>query len=178
MRSLTILCLVLLISAFAVGQAVVGGHATSGPVYGFYAGPFVPRIVTPSVSLSTVSPNPVGATNATYGNVAGATNSTLSIVSPPPVGVFTQPVFYDESTEAAPMAYMQNPSAPAYSHEGMARYLDYGVATFDSEISAAQLMAPKGSWKKASRTYTNADLDRLNQSTGTVKYDGKTEQIK
>ena len=178
MRSLTILCLVLMVSAFAVGQAVVGGNTTSGPVYGYYAGPFVPRIVTPSVSLSTVSPNPVGASNATYGNVAGATNSTLSIVSPPPVGVFTQPVFYDESTEAAPMAYMPGQAASVYGREGMARYADYGVATFDSEISAAKLMAPKGSWKKASRTYTNADVDRANQSTGTVKYDGKTEQIK
>jgi hypothetical protein len=178
MRFFTVLCLVLLLAALAVGQTVVNGTVTSGP-YGFYSAPFVPRIVTPSVSLSTVSPSPVGASNATYGNVAGATNATLSIQTPPPVGVFTQPVFYDESSDTTPAVYVQGPPPrPMQGHHGMSRYADYGVATFDSDISAMQLMAPKGSWKKASRTYTNADIDRFNQSTGNVKYDGKTEQIK
>src|ERR1700754_3619207 len=111
MRSFTVLCLLLLVSAFAVGQTIVNVTVTSGP-YGFYSAPFVPRIVTPSVSLYAVSPSPVGASNATYGNVAGATNATLSIQSPPPVGVFTQPVFYDESTDAAPVAYVQGPPPP------------------------------------------------------------------
>ena len=31
--------------------------------------------------------------------------------------------------------------------------------------------------RKASRTYTNQDVDRVNQGTGTVKYRGKTEHI-
>jgi hypothetical protein len=166
-----------MVSAFAVGQMVVGGNVTSGP-YGVYSAPFVPRIVTPSVSLSTVSPSPVGASNATYGNVAGATNATLSIVSPPPVGVFSRPVFYDEATVSSPVFYVQGPVVAEHGHHGMTRAADYGVTSFESEISAAQLMAAKGSWKKASRTYTNADVDRFNQSTGTVKYNGKTEQMK
>jgi hypothetical protein len=31
--------------------------------------------------------------------------------------------------------------------------------------------------RKAGRTYTNQDIDRINQNTGTVKYDGKSEKL-
>ena len=52
---LLILSLVLLLSTLAVGQVmVVGGNATNGPVsYDVYAAPFTPRIVTPSVNLTS-----------------------------------------------------------------------------------------------------------------------------
>ena len=38
-----------------------------------------PVLSTPTLSLNEASPSPVGASNATAGNVAGATNATLSI---------------------------------------------------------------------------------------------------
>ena len=176
---LTILCLVVLVSALAFGQAVVvGGTATSGPAtVGLYAAPFVPRISTPVVSLSTVSPNPVGATNATYGNVAGATNSTLSIVTPPPTGVFTQPVLYNP-TAPDPLLYFQPVSSAPAGNATLARSAGAGMSSFEGNISAAELMKSYGPAKKAARTITNADVDRFNQATGTVKYSGKTEQMK
>jgi hypothetical protein len=31
--------------------------------------------------------------------------------------------------------------------------------------------------KKASRTYSNQDVDQVNQKNGTVKYRGKTEHL-
>lgn len=43
--------------------------------------------------------------------------------------------------------------------------------------SVAQIMAASTPARKASRTYTNQDVDRVNQGTGTVKYRGKTEHI-
>ncbi len=179
MRLVTILCLVLLASALAFGQAtIVGGTATSGPAtVGLYAAPFVPRISTPVVSLSTVSPNPVGATSATYGNVAGATNSTLSIVTPPPTGVFTQPLLYNP-TAPDPLMYFQTVTSAPAGNTITARSTGSGMASFEGNVSAAELMKSYGPAKKASRTITNADVDRFNQLTGTVKYDGKTEQMK
>ena len=176
MRLFITLSLVLLLSAFAVGQAViVGGTATAGPAaYGVYAGPFVPLVVTPSISLSTVSPSPVGASNATYGNVAGATNSTLSMNTNGAPSVYTQAVAYPGTQETSPM-FVQGSMSSAQT---TMRRGDIGVASFESEISAKQLMAWSGPAKKASRTYTNQDVDRFNQATGTVKYNGKTEQIK
>ncbi len=69
MRFVSVLCLLLLLCGFAAAQvAVMGGTASNWvPPYGVYAAPFVPLITTPSVTLSTVSPSPVGASNATWG---------------------------------------------------------------------------------------------------------------
>jgi hypothetical protein len=177
MRLFTTLFVVLLLSALALGQAVVvGGTAPNGPItYDVYAAPFVPRIVTPSVSLTTVSPSPVGASNATFGNVAGATNSTLSMPVNGAPSVYTQAVMYP-SAAATPVLYVQSSGVPMQSMA--VRHSDIGVASLESEVSAKQLMAWSGPAKKASRTYTNQDVDRFNQGTGTVKYSGKTEQIK
>jgi hypothetical protein len=187
MRSAIVFSAVLLLCGFAAGQAtVIGGTASNWvPSYGVYAAPFVPLVTTPSVSLATVSPDPVGASNATWGNVAGATNATLSIVNAPPQGVYTQPVWYGPSESAAAVV-----AAPFHHvmeihsdhHEGEMhgghhmehRSFDY-VAGY--QMNGIAGMAKSLSAKKASKTYTNDDIDRMNQSTGQVKYKGKTEEM-
>jgi len=177
MRLLTALCTTVLLSGLAAAQAtVIAGTASNWvPVYGVYAAPFVPLVVTPSVTLATVSPSAAGASNATFGNVAGATNATLSseFLSQPPVGVYTQPVWYGPSTA---------PEIPAESmaearHMQKAQGLDFGMASWQSSQSTVQLMAGSGAAKRASRTYTNQDVDQINQKNGTVKYGGKTEHL-
>jgi hypothetical protein len=176
MRQLSVLSLLLLLSGFAAAQATITGGTASnwGPAYGVYAAPYVPLVTTPSVTLSTVSPSPVGASNATWGNVAGATNATLSseFIADPPVGVFTQPVWYGPS--AAPQ-FGGHPRMHDQKEQG-------GGATFiagpsGDSWSVAQMMTGSGPARKASRTYTNQDVDRVNQTNGTVKYHGKTEHI-
>src|ERR1700722_5499479 len=177
MRKLSVLCLLLLLAGLATAQnTIIGGTASTwAPAYGVYAGPFVPLVTPPSVTLSTVSPSPVGASNATWGNVAGATNATLSdeFIGTPPVGVYTQPVWY-------------GPSAVAQAGEPMHGHMhgrnEPSGATFIAGASegswvVAQLVTGATSVRKASRTYTNQDVDRVTQGTGTVKYRGKTEHI-
>lgn len=63
-------------------------------------------------------------------------------------------------------------------HEGHERHLEIGIASFESSESVKTLMASAGAAKKASRTYSNSDIDRINQATGSVKYDGKSETLK
>ena len=143
---LLVLSLVLLLSTLAFGQVmVVGGNATYAPAgYDVYSAPFNPRIVAPSVNLTST-----------------------------PTG--TQPVFYSGEV-SAPMMYTQGNASATHSmriHQG-----DLGIASYDSSVSAKEVMSSYGPAKKASRTYTNDDVNRVNQSTGTVKYNGKTEQIK
>jgi hypothetical protein len=143
---LLVLSLVLLLSTLAFGQVmVVGGNATSGPVgYDVYSAPFTPRLVTPSVNLTST-----------------------------PTG--TQAVVY-QGEVAAPVLYIQGNGTSmqaASAHRG-----DIGVASYDNTVSAKEVMSWYGPAKKASRTYTNDDVNRVSQSTGTVKYNGKTEQIK
>jgi hypothetical protein len=167
--------MILLLSGLAAAQAtIIGGTASNwAPAYGVYAAPFVPLVTTPSVTLATVSPSAAGASNATFGNVAGASNATLSIVSPPPVGVYTQPVWYGPSeTEETPRESM-----PEGRHGQRAHAFDVGVASWPSSESVTHLMASSTGARKAARTYTNQDVDQVNQTNGTVKYGGKTEHI-
>jgi hypothetical protein len=181
MRVISVLCLLLLLCGFAAAQAtVIGGTVGNwAPAYGVYAAPFVPLITTPSVSLSTVSPNAVGARNATFGNVAGATNATMSpeFVAAPPVGVYTEPVWYGEE----PARYGRQAEArwgEMHSHEAAEeRGFDFIATPRESRESVARLMTGSVPARKASRTYTNQDVDQVNQKNGSVKYDGKTEHI-
>jgi hypothetical protein len=175
MRLVNTLCLVLLLSGLAAAQVtVIGGTASNwAPAYGVYAAPLVPLVTTPSVTLATVSPSAVGASNATFGNTAGASNATLSIVSQPPVGVYTEPVWYGPSAALEAPSESGAASRPAQK----ARAFDVGVATWQSSESVSYLMSNRAGAKKAGRAYSNQDVDQVNQKNGTVKYRGKTEHI-
>ena len=92
MRPYFVLCAVVLIAVAAFGQQPVTPRIYGPCLYG--CGPYIPLITTPMVSLQTVSPNPVGASNATTGLVAGATNSTLSQIQGSTSSEYTEPVWY------------------------------------------------------------------------------------
>ena len=183
MRPVQVLCLALLLSGFAAAQVVVvNGYATNQvPAYGITAVPFVPLVTTPSVSLDPV-PTVIGASNGTGGNVAGASNSTLQI-SAPQSGVFARPVY---SGQPVPQLVLMNPQAPqpqetqetATVPARPVHGMDRGIAWFQANRPLSQLLANRAPGKKAVRTLTNDDVNRENQSSGEVKFRGKTEQIK
>ena len=173
MRQVVILCAVLALASLAVGQTVViSGYAsnwvpgTAAPV------PFVPLLTTPTVSLDPVN-LAVGASNATAGNVAGAVNSTLSINSNGPGAQFAQPVWSNSSS----FAQMQPEAAPVAGAVGGGQGFQWGVASFQDSYGVAQLLAMSRPAKRASKTYTNPDVARLNSSNGLVKFAGKSEQV-
>ena len=100
-------------------------------------GPYVPLLTTPEISLETVSPNPVGASNATTGLIAGATNSTLSQIEGSTSSVYTAPVWYQggaplttSQVQLSPEPIgrdghimrggMHNPMHAEFQHEGRA----------------------------------------------------------
>jgi|SRR5208282_6123787 len=91
MRPYLVLMAVVLMAAFALAQQPVP-YPGACLVYG--CGPYVPRLTTPEISLQQYSPNPVGASNATTGLIAGATNSTLSQVQGNTSSVWTVAVWY------------------------------------------------------------------------------------
>jgi hypothetical protein len=184
MRSLKTLSMILLLSGLAAAQTTaIGGTASNWvPAYGVYAAPFVPLVTTPSVTLATVSASAVGASNATFGNVAGATNATLSFSSQPPAGAYTEAIWspsYTQPSWLGSSASMETSSEPVAEGRPMRRAhaFDVGVASWQSSESATHLMASSSGATKAGRTYTNQDIDQVNQKNGTVKYDGKTEHI-
>ena len=178
MRMLSVLSLLVLLSGLAAAQAtLIGGTASNWvPAYGIYGAPYVPLVTTPSVTLSTVSPYAVGASNATFGLVAGATNATLSpeFVGEPPVGVYTQPVWYGPSGETGEAPLPRGHMHGATKEQAA---FDFVRSSWGERMGAARLMAAAGPARKASRTYTNQDVDLMNQKTGTVTYRGKTEHM-
>jgi hypothetical protein len=184
MRTLTVLSAAFFLSSLALGQAP-----------GYYSnGPYIPLATPPSVSLQTVSPSPVGARNATSGLMAGARNSTLSMTDGNTSSVYTEAIWYSGggapvisspavSLEVRPLhgrpmhgEMRMEGREPEHARAGSANWTYFAALDETSSPVEASTMAKSG--KKATRTITNDDIDKENQKTGMVKYDGKTEEIK
>jgi hypothetical protein len=192
MRPYLVLCVVVLMAVAVFGQQVPSIPGVYGPcLYG--CGPYIPRITTPMISLETVSPNPVGARNATTGLVAGATNSTLSQIQGSTSSVYTEPVWYQGGD--APLISPQIHLYPErIGHAGRpmheirierevreVRERPHGgwIYFSGSEHTSSTLEASSAAkgMKKATHVYTNEDVERQNQTNGTVKFGGKTEKM-
>src|SRR5207245_7561536 len=178
MRGLLIAFSLLALCGLASAQVTVSsGYASNwAPGYrvyqtpGAYAAPFVPLVTTPSASIETGMPTQIGASNATAGNVAGATNSTISIVAPSMSAV--PGVQSAQEVAPRPESEPSTQSATPSSTSGF----EFGAASFEGSLGASQLLASRPQQPPA-RTITNEDIDRLNQQNGTVQFRGKTEKI-
>ena len=192
MRPYLVLCSVLVIAVAAFGQQPYPGP--NGPGYYGFA-PNVPLVTTPMISFQTVSPNPVGARNATTGLVAGATNSTLSQIegstssdytvgvwyqggaplTTPDVNLWPEPVGREMHGMRHPM-----PEEPTMHERGPHKEAHEGWMYFTGSEHTADVVAAASTGKgmrKAGHAYTNDDVTRQNDSNGTVKYRGKTEKM-
>lgn len=188
MRISSIFCALVVLSSVALAQTMVPGR----PGYNTCNGPYIPMVTTPEVSLNTVSPDPVGASNATYGLHAGATNSTLSLenVNGNVGGSYTQPVWYAGGTTpliSSPAVELSVPVAhnmliprrePGREHGAEAAQSWTYYASEEETSSPVTASAAARTGKPPVRTITNQDVEQVNQKNGMVKYDDKTEQIK
>jgi hypothetical protein len=172
MRGFTVGLAVVMLSALALGQAGTRGI----PGCQNTCGPYIPLITTPEVAFETVSSSPVGASNATGGLQAGARNSTMSLIPGNTDAVHTQVVWYSGggSPLVSPAVRLPHPEPMAmhdehmmqmmhmeheHGEEARANWTYYaGPAASGSPVEAAA--AAKGG-KRAARTYTNEDVDRV-----------------
>jgi hypothetical protein len=198
MRPYLVLMAVVLMAVAAFGQQPVSHPGYSSCFYG--CGPFVPLLTTPEISLQQFSPNPVGASNATTGLIAGATNSTLSQIQGSTSSVYTVPVWYQggdaplitSEVHLYPEAIgreghrMHDVMREERGHEARfneehgrreeARGWTYFTGAEHTASAAVAANESKGA-RKAGHVYNNDDVNRQNEKNGTVKYDGKTEKI-
>jgi hypothetical protein len=188
MRPYLVLCAVILIAGSALAQQPLP-HPYGLCPYG--CSPFVPLVSTPMISLQTVSPNPVGASNATTGLVAGATDSTLSEISGSTSSSYTVPVWYQGGAplttsdvniwpetlgrEKHWMGEERGPRERGHGEEGHRNWM-YLTGSDESGSVVVAAGAAKGE-RKAGHVYTNEDVTRQNDNNGMVKYDGKTEKM-
>lgn len=171
MRQLTILSIALLLTTMAFGQStatVISGYASNLGPQAVYAVPFVPLVTTPSVQLGA-PPLTVGASNATAGLATGASTSTVTMESPMVSTVFARPVWYGVVAQAAAEEAGSAPEAAKPASRGF----DPGLATIEGSHSIAPLAALARGHQHASRTITNTDVDRVNQTNGMIKRGGK-----
>lgn len=179
MRALTVGIVVVVLSAFALGQA--GVRSVPGYCYN-NCGPYVPLISTPNVGFETVSSSPVGASNATGGLHAGARNSTLSVVDGNPDAVHTQVVWYSGggSPLVSPAVRLPHPAPPMGMHEEHMIHMEhergeeahqawtyYAASAETANPVEAAAAAKRG--RHAARTYTNQDVERMNEKNQEFK---------
>jgi hypothetical protein len=167
MRVFAIALAVTISSAVAFGQAGARGV----PGYCAYScGPYIPLITTPSISFDTVSPSPVGASNATGGLHAGARNSTFSLIDANPDAVHTQVVWNSGggSPLVSPAVRLPRPEGPMAGHD---EHMEHGhgeeavqwtyFAGRAETASPVAASAEAKNMKHAARTYTNDDIARV-----------------
>jgi hypothetical protein len=166
-------------------SALVFGQTGTRPVPSYCSnncGPYIPLISTPNVGFETVSPSPVGASNATGGLHAGARNSTLSIVDGNPDAVHTQVVWYSGggSPLVSPAVRLPHPEPMMGMHEEHMRAMQrvHGEETHEAwtyyagnaEVAnPVQASAAAKSGRKAARTITNQDVERMNEKNQEFK---------
>jgi len=170
---------VLLFSALAFSQAGARGV----PSYcSNNCGPYIPLISTPNVGFETVSPSPTGASNATGGLHAGARNSTLSIVDGNPDAVHTQVVWYSGGGSPLVSPAVRLPRAEqmmgmheehmramerAHGEEERGAWTYYAGSMQTGNPVEASIAAKSG--RHAARTYTNTDVERMNEKNQEFK---------
>src|SRR5215469_7679430 len=179
MRLFAIALAVTFSSAAAFGQVGargVPGYCASG------CGPYIPLITTPSISFETVSSSPTGATNATGGLHAGARNSTLSLIDGNPDAVHTQVVWYSGggSPLVSPAVRLPHAEPMMGMHEEHKRQMEHMHGEEAREAwtyyaghveagSPVQASAAAKSGRKATRTITNQDVERVNEKNQAFK---------
>jgi hypothetical protein len=192
MRPYLVLSAVIFVAATTFGQQPFSHPSVC--LYG--CGPYIPLAVTPEISLQSVSPNPVGASNATTGLIAGATNSTLSQIQGSTSSEYAVAVWYQGG---APLITPQVRLLPEtvgreghIVHEGMM----HEAMMHEAMEEHGKRTEARGSWtyytghyptsepepsartgKKATHVYTNDDVARENDKNGNFKYDGKSGKI-
>ena len=196
MRPYFVFSAVLVLAAAAFSQQPF--PAPYGPTSWAFS-PQVPYLTTPMVSFQTISPNPVGAGNATTGLIAGATNGTLSQIQGSTSSVYTVGVWYQggaplvtpevnilperlAESEARGLHAMRHPMGEEGPHppEGARQREEHKSWIYFSgkehTASLADASAGKGS-RHAGHVYGNDDVTRQNDGNGSVKYAGKAEKM-
>jgi hypothetical protein len=140
--------LVLFLAGFSAAQTA-SGVSQLVPYPGTYASPYVPQVSTPEVQFATPTLQ-VGATNATSGNLAGAANSTTETLTSSPEGTAE----LDLSSGGS---------------RGETSSLELGGAVFEDSVGVATLMGEHKRQGHASRTYTNADIERLKSAENSTR---------
>ncbi len=112
-----------------------------------------------------------GNTSSVYTEAVWYSGGGAPLISSPAVSLEVRPLHHPEMHGGMRMEREHERT------EAGPRNWTYFAASNETSSPVEASMAAKGG-RKATRTITNDDIDKENQKTGMVKYDGKTEEIK
>jgi len=175
-----ILCLLLLTSSCALAQTSFEvDHADWTPP-GSYAAPSPLLVVTPTMTPE-MAPTPLlslgtvllktGASNATEGNVAGA-SAFVAGQDLTGSAEFATQNWYGPAVTTVPFFGPEMGSTESLAPD---TGFDFGIAQFEFSRGAKQEMTRPASHAK--RVYTETDVARMNEASGVVHFRGKTEHV-
>lgn len=196
-----------LLTGLSLGQvAVISGYASDWRLPGAYAIPFVPLVKTPSVSLDNppaqepgyaVSPTSTPIVSG-YG---GASLTPQTVYAVPFVPLIRTPTTPLDNAGGSLPAEPGQPTGPDWQTASQSalnaygliqpagresadisipqtnRHINLGAAVFEDSAGVAELAKASRDLPPPAHTYTNQDIDKLNQKTGEVSYGNKTEQL-
>ena len=171
---------ILLIASCALGQTTLEANRKQWIAPGTYATPIQPLITTPStaaenIATPLISLGPVfltaGASNATAGNQAGA-STFLSGQDLAATAQFATQAWYGP---AVPVRQARSETESTESFQPSTGF-EFGIAQFDFNRAAGLRVMTKPQ-SHAQRVYTEADVARVNDKNGTVRFKGKTERM-
>lgn len=181
-----IFLMIFMVALAAMAQTQPSGGSTTAPATttpmptdGTVVTPTSPTgPTTPSITLGTTSPSPVGASAATAGNQAGATNSTLQQGAPAgvaPQSVYTTPMIGNSGGGLASATANDQATAPRDLLIGGSDSA-WSIAGDTVSVAAAarQYRAQRASRKP--RMFTNADIARL-RDRGAVSVVGNNPPV-
>ena len=167
------------------GLVIQGGYAST-PVT-------APTVVTPHVTLTTASPNPVGATSSAYGLQVGATSAAVpsaagpgptlteaivstSTMSPSPMTGTSAGAIVVPATQSATTSQSTAPTGGQANVESNGNQSTGGITIIGGYIPPSQAgpdVAEAARYYrahpiKAVKTYTNDDINRMNENTATT----------
>jgi hypothetical protein len=138
---------------------VVSGYASNYAAEpGSYAAPFIPRVVTPEAAFPTPKLE-VGASNATEGNMAGASSAPATEnSSAQSANLVVRAV---SSTNARTEAQTTAPEGSIASAPGF----ESGASMPEDAFGLAQLARGRPASRPAVRKFTNSDIEKMHPAT-------------
>lgn len=186
MKRIAVFIIVLTVPVWAVAQTTLvtqpGGLSTNTGTAVIVAPPSTPLVVTPEFHLSTVAPQ-LGASNATAGNTAGATNSTAAIPAPSRI-ITTVPQFSTAGAVTETVLPQQGAAPGGTASAGGPVVVMNNAPLFDRGVGATGTLVAGGDTGGRSlgeiarenrqreaganaHVYTNQDIQRINQQPQT-----------
>jgi len=146
----------------------------------------VPLLSTPVLDIGAASQSPVGATNATTGNAAGASNATMAVGVTSSAMMSPSPLLYSVPVLTSTPMVQPAPLAASESSAASASRVSLGAASFNTAYDFSDLggrslaevarLSKERAQQHPAKVYTNDSIQQLKPPTNAQPQPANQEQ--